>query len=380
MHLLGKSSPLFNMKKKIIVVGQTPPPYGGQALMIEYMLDANFETIEFHHVRMCFSREMNERGKLSLYKITHLFDIIFKTIFLKIKHKVDVLYYPPSNAPKVSVFRDLIFLFFTRFFFKKTIFHFHAAGVSEFIEKQNFLIKKIAFFILKCPDLAISSSPYNPPDARFLKAKREVIIPLGIPNVIDDTIFKSRIKDNRVLNILFVGLLNATKGEGYLVDAIANLKLKGYEINLRIAGKFETEDYEKEFFNKIKTLNLEDNIEYLGVITGNSKQDAFLNTDLFCFPSFFISESFGIVLLEAMMYKLPIIATRWRGIQSIVEDSKNGYLVDIKNATQLEEKIELFLKSPDLLTSMGECSQELFLKNYTVSSYIENLEKEYIKI
>jgi hypothetical protein len=79
-------------KKKIIVVGQTPPPYGGQALMIEYMLDANFETIEFFHVRMCFSREMNERGKLSLYKIKHLFDIIFKTIFLKIKHKVDVLY------------------------------------------------------------------------------------------------------------------------------------------------------------------------------------------------------------------------------------------------------------------------------------------------
>lgn len=368
------------MKKKILVVGQTPPPYGGQALMIEYMLKANFADIEFYHVRMCFSREMNERGKFSFYKITHLFAIIFRTIFLKYKNGVDVLYYPPSNAPKISVYRDLIFLFFTRFFFKKTIFHFHAAGVSEFIKNQNFLIKRIAFFILQKPDLAISSSSYNPPDAAFLKAKRELIIPLGIPNLIDNSNFKAKSKEYSVLNILFIGLLNSTKGEGYLVDAIANLKLKGYTINLRIAGKFETEDYRKEFFQKVKMHNLEKNVDYLGVITGDIKKKAFLDTDLFCFPSFFISESFGIVLLEAMMYKLPIIATRWRGIQSIVEDGKNGYLVNIKNSVQLEEKIEIFLKQPALLDKMGEYSQTLFLKKYTVSTYTENLEKEFSKI
>ena len=331
------------MKNKIIVVGQTPPPYGGQALMIEYMLDANFVDIELYHVRMCFSREMNERGKLSFYKITHLLDIIYKTILLKIKYKVDVLYYPPSNAPKISVFRDLIFLFFTRFFFKKIIFHFHAAGISEFIETQNFFIKKIAVFILQKPVLGISSSPYNPPDALYLKAKKQAIIPLGIPNVIDNGNLQFKKRENGVLNILFVGLLNSTKGEGYLVEAIANLKLKGYTINLRIAGKFETEDYRKEFFQKVKMYNLVKNVDYLGVITGDIKKKTFLDTDLFCFPSFFISESFGIVLLEAMMYKLPIIATRWRGIQSIVEEGKNGYLVDIKNAGQLEEKIEIII-------------------------------------
>ncbi len=158
------------------------------------------------------------------------------------------------------------------------------------------------------------------------------------------------------------------------------MKIKGYEVNLRIAGKFETEDYQKYFFDKVKILNLENNLEYLGVITGDVKKEAFLNSDLFCFPSFFISESFGIVLLEAMMYKLPIIATRWRGIQSIVQDGENGFLVDIKNVSQLEEKIELFIKSQELLKSMGDCSQKLFLEYYTISSYIENLEKEFIKI
>jgi glycosyltransferase involved in cell wall biosynthesis len=367
-------------KVKIIVVGQTPPPYGGQALMIEYMLDANFVDIELYHVRMCFSREMNERGRLSFYKITHLFEIIFKTIFIRFKYKADVLYYPPSNAPKISVFRDLIFLALTRIFFRKTIFHFHAAGISEFIKEQNVFLKKIACLILQKPDLGISSSSFNPKDALYLKAKKEVIIPLGIPNSVENNVFETKLKENNVLNILFVGLLNSTKGEGYLVDAIAILKNKGYVINLRIAGKFETEEYKKLFFEKVKALNLIENVEYLGVITGDVKKNAFLDAHLFCFPSFFVSESFGIVLLEAMMYKLPVIATKWRGIQSIINDGENGFLVDIQNSVQLAAKIEMFLKYPELINTMGDNSYNLFLENYTLSSYIENLEKEFIKI
>ncbi len=367
-------------KLKIIVVGQTPPPYGGQALMIEYMLNANFTDIEFYHVRMCFSKEMNERGRFSFYKITHLFEIIFKTIFIKFKYKVDVLYYPPSNAPKISVFRDLIFLAFTRVFFKKTIFHFHAAGISEFIKNQNGFLKKISYLILQKPDLGISSSSYNPQDALYLKAIKEVIIPLGIPNLVEHTVFESKLKENNILNILFVGLLNSTKGEGYLVDAIAILKIKGYVINLRIAGKFETDEYRKVFFERVKALNLIDNIEYLGVITGNDKKKAFLDADLFCFPSFFISESFGIVLLEAMMYKLPVIATKWRGIQSIIKDGENGYLIDVQNSVQLADKIEVFLKCPELINTMGDNSYKLFLENYTISTYIQKLEKAFLKI
>jgi glycosyltransferase involved in cell wall biosynthesis len=366
------------MKKKILVVGQIPPPYGGQALMIEYMLNAHFINVELYHVRMNFSREFNERGTLTFYKIFHLIHIILKTILLKFKHQIDVLYYPPSNNPHVSVLRDLIFLFFTRIFFKKTIFHFHAAGISEFINSQFYFFKLIIFQILKAPDLSISSSCFNPPDGRYLKSKRRVIIPLGIPNIYQEDSNKKC--ENNELNILFIGLLNSTKGEGYLIEAIANLKNKGFKINLKIAGKFETIEYQNDFFSKIKKLNLETNFEYLGIISGDLKKNTFLNSDLFCFPSFFVSESFGIVLLEAMMYKLPIVATKWRGIQSIVHDGENGFLIDIKSVSQLEEKIEIFLKSPELLNTMGEYSQKLFLKNYTISSYLDNLEKEFLKL
>ncbi|MFP5040203.1 glycosyltransferase family 4 protein [Parasediminibacterium sp. JCM 36343] len=365
---------------KILVVGQTPPPYGGQALMIDYMLKAGFEHVEFYHVRMCFSREMNERGKMSIYKITHLIDIIRKSIYLRFKHNIGILYYPPSNSPTVSVFRDLIFLAFTRPFFKKTIFHFHAAGISEYIPTMQPLLQKVARGILNKPDLGITSSLYNPHDGFFLKAKKEVVIPLGVPDILTAKELALKKTWNGTLHILFVGLLNATKGEGYLLDAVYKLSQKGYNIKLSLAGKFETEAYKDIFFNQVKTYKLEEKVDYLGVVTGDAKQKAFLEADLFCFPSFFVSESFGIVLLEAMLFNLPIIATRWRGIQSIVEDGKNGFLVDIKNSNQLADKIEVFLKKPELIDIMGQASRALYLDKYTLLSYIQNLEKAFLKI
>jgi len=66
----------------------------------------------------------------------------------------------------------------------------------------------------------------------------------------------------------------------------------------------------------------------------------------FCFPTFFESETFGVVLLEAMQFSLPIVATRWRGIPSIITDGDNGFLVDPKDPIGLSEKLETLLRDP----------------------------------
>ena len=363
--------------KKVLVVGQTPPPYGGQALMIKYMLSYSSPGIKYYHVRMAFSKEMNERGKFSLYKVIHLIMIIAKVICLKFKYGIDTLYYPPSNSPNISIYRDVIILFFTRPFFKKIIFHFHAAGISEVLPQFVQPMQRLIYFCLQKPDLTITSSPYNPKDGIYLKSKKDVIIPLGIPELASNELIKIY---HDHLSILFVGLLNSTKGEGYLIEAIHMLQSEGVNVKLNIAGKFETEEYKNKFFQKISNLDLRDNVNYLGVITGDDKINAFHDSDIFCFPSFFASESFGIVLLEAMQFRLPIIATRWRGIQSLVEDSYNGFLVDVKNALQIKVSILKFYNNRQLLKIYGDNSRLLFDRYYRVDRYISKLNDEIIKV
>jgi glycosyltransferase involved in cell wall biosynthesis len=364
--------------KRILLVGQTPPPYGGQAIMIDYMLKADYRDIKFYHVRMFFSKEMDERGKISFYKIIHIFSIIFQVYYIKFKYHTDILYYPPSNLPRICVYRDAIILFFIRFLFKKTIFHFHAAGISEGFPKLNFLEKKIIYWILKNPDLAITSSKFNPADGEFFNAKKTLIIPLGIPD--ENKYPKSKNLDLKTLNILFMGLMNSTKGEGYVLEALRILKKKRYNIKLFLAGKFESEEYKNYFFNKVREYSLTDYIEYKGVVIGADKIDLFLESDIFCFPSFFSCESFGIVLLEAMQFQLPLIATRWRGIQSIVKENINGFLVDIKSAEQIAEAIEFFIVNRDKLVEFGKESRKIYLENYTIDNYLFQLEKAIINI
>jgi len=47
------------MMAKILVVGQTPPPLGGQAIMIQQMLEQKYDNLQLLHVRMSFSKEMD---------------------------------------------------------------------------------------------------------------------------------------------------------------------------------------------------------------------------------------------------------------------------------------------------------------------------------
>lgn len=364
--------------KKILVVGQTPPPYGGQSLMIDYMLNGKYKGIKLYHVRMCFSKEMNERGNFSLYKISHVFSVIFKVFYLKIKYNINILYYPPSNSPRVSIYRDVFILFFTRILFKKTIYHFHAAGISEELPKMKTWKRKLFYWVLKKPDLAISNSEFNPADGEFLQAKKTVIIPCGIPD--DNENPKVKEYNKEITNILFVGLMNSTKGEGYALEAIQILKGKGHNVKLLLAGKFESKEYKEEFFCKVKEYNLDENVEYRGVVTGESKRNLFLESDIFCFPSFFASESFGIVLLEAMQYQLPLITTRWRGIQSIVRENKNGFLLDIKSAEQIAKAIEYFIINHDKLIEFGRESRKIYLENYTIDHYMFQLENAFTNI
>lgn len=361
-------------RREILVVGQTPPPYGGQALMIKYLLDGQFEGIEMHHVRMAFSREFNDRGKFSMYKILHVFTIILNIWKIWCKHKPEVMYYPPSSAPKVAVLRDVAILMCTRFLFKKVVFHFHASGISEELPMYNRFLKMIVYFVLKKPDIAITSSEHNPDDASFLKAKKTIILPLGIPDE-NTQMLRKGFGTKKHLDVMFMGLLNSTKGEGYVLDAINVLNKKGLDVRMNFAGKFETDEYQNEFMAKVAEYKLQDKVQYKGIVTGDTKKQLFLDSDVFCFPSFFSSESFGMVLLEGMMYQMPLIASRWRGVQSVVVEGENGYLVPIKNAEEIAERLEELYNNRAMLKRMAIRSREIFEEKYILDKYLKELEK-----
>lgn len=357
--------------KKILVVGQTPPPFGGQAMMIDYLLTSDYQRLKLYHVRMHFSHEMNDMGKFQFRKILHLLHIIFKIYYYRIFKQVKYLYYPPSG-PTSAVFRDIAILLPTRFLFKKTIFHFHASGLSEHLINLKgiklYAFKKSFYY----PDVCIHLSESCPKEGDSIFTKENVIVPNGVPDLKSGISFYPK---SEKFNILFIGLLETTKGELDLLKAIHLLKKEGYNVSLTIAGQFKRTKYKTRFFELVKSYSLEKEVIYKGIVQGEEKIKIYQQANCFCFPSYFHSESFPLVLIESMQFSLPIIASRWRGIPDLIEDGVNGFLIDIKSPEQIVDKVKILIDNPALLSSLGKTGRQIYENNYTINEYRKRMEK-----
>lgn len=92
------------------------------------------------------------------------------------------------------------------------------------------------------------------------------------------------------------------------------------------------------------------------------------------------NESFGLVLAEAMLCKLPIIATKVGGMKYIVDDGITGFLVGPMDVASITDKMELLFQTPVLLKEMGNSGFIKAKREYTESIYIKKIENLYLNI
>ena len=74
-----------------------------------------------------------------------------------------------------------------------------------------------------------------------------------------------------------------------------------------------------------------------------------------------------------MQYSLPIISTSEGGIRDIIDDGKNGFIVQQKDAKNLAEKLEILIKNPLLSFEMGQFGHKKYQKEFTVEMYEKRL-------
>jgi len=191
---------------KILVVGQTPPPYHGQAINTKRLLDGEYSRVKLFHVRMAFSGEMDEIGRFRFGKLLHLLAVVVRATFAKFRHGISILYYMPAGPDRVPMYRDLAILIATRWLFRRVVFQFRAAGLSELYERLTRLERFFFRLAYRRPDLAIRSSEFNPPDGEFLGAKRNIVIQNGAEDRRPSFAVRRRGR-SATPSILFVGVL-----------------------------------------------------------------------------------------------------------------------------------------------------------------------------
>jgi glycosyltransferase involved in cell wall biosynthesis len=81
-----------------------------------------------------------------------------------------------------------------------------------------------------------------------------------------------------------------------------------------------------------------------------------------------------------MQFSLPAAATRWRGVQSVVRDGVTGFLVPIKDSAALADKLASLIANPTLRAEMSAKSREIFLQEYTIEKFHENMGKVFLSV
>jgi glycosyltransferase involved in cell wall biosynthesis len=180
-----------------------------------------------------------------------------------------------------------------------------------------------------------------------LKREKLGIIPFGV----DTSFFRpiNNQKDNDIFQILSVGYLIERKGFEYLIKAVKAVLEVHDNVKLIIVGSGPLE-------TKLKTLiidlKLENNIQIINNVTDGDLLELYNDSDLFVLPSIVDSqgntEGLGVVLLEAMACKLPVIGSYIGGIPDIVHDGETGLLVPEKDILEISRAIIKLIENEDL--------------------------------
>lgn len=358
------------MKSDILLVGQTPPPFHGQSVVTGMLFDHDWGDLEVVRLRMAYSDSIDDVGKAGIGKVLHLLSLIFQTWMMVVTKRPKILYYLPASPNMAPVVRDFLYLASVRWLFSKTVFHYHAGGLDDYIREKKCL-RRFVKWVYNGADCSIDVNVTEPASGEYFKAKQNIVVMNGL----DVGAAKRQRGDDGVFQILYLGLLCEPKGVIGLVDTARQLKKSKLDCQFVMVGGWESEAFKAEFTTLVHQAGVAEMFDFRGVQNGEAKWQMYADADSFIFPTHHPTETFGLVLIEAMAFGLPIITTRWRGVPHVVGDSGCATLCDINAPDQYADALEEIFKNPDKKQQMGEAALKHYKAHYTREKFVGAMEE-----
>jgi glycosyltransferase involved in cell wall biosynthesis len=199
------------------------------------------------------------------------------------------------------------------------------------------------------------------------------VIPYGVPLPPAEEIPPVQTADPP--RILFVGRLVARKGVDRLLEALAGLRVRPWRLEIVGFGP-ERDPLER----RAAELGIADRVEFLGRVTSAELVAAYRRAACFVLPATLDeradTEGLGVVLLEAMSYGVPVVATRRGGIVDVVDDGKTGILVE-DDPGALADAIAPLLEDPDRGRTLGRAGRARVRERFGWDSIVDRLEAVY---
>lgn len=300
---------------KLLVLAQTPPPLHGQSRMVQLLVAGLPDRgVALHHVPLNLSRDSADIGRWRPGKVLAVLRAGLAARRAGRAAGCDTLYYVPAPARRGALYRDWVVMLLCRARFGRLVLHWHASGLGEWLRTRATAPERwLTQRLLGGADLAIVLAGALRTDAAVLRPARIVVVPNGIPDPCPDGPTRPPVAD-QPRQVLFLGLGAEDKGLFAAASAVleANRRAGANRFTFVAAGAFADQATAARFAALAGTHPSV--LRHAGFVTGPAK-DALLRASFcLCLPTRYPHEAQPLVLLEAMAYDLPVIATDWRGI------------------------------------------------------------------
>lgn len=294
---------------------------------------------------------------------------VYTYLILCMNHNVRLAHIHMSE--RGSCVRAICLIFISNIFNVPTIVHSHGSEIIQYYNNLTSAKRKIFDYAMNSVNKIIILTPgWKKFWGKIVDEQKLIVIPnfVKIPNTYNKTY-----KENGKLNILFLGIVGERKGTYDLVRAIDYIvhKKGKKNISLCIAGNGELSNCQA----MVKRLKLNNYIKVIGW-ADEGKKDKLLKThDLLVLPSKY--ESFGIVVLEAMSYKLAVISGDGGFTKELISPGKDGFVAKSGNYIDLSSKI---LLSSNVLKELGENGYSKVKNQFSEAVVMKKIKKLYEEV
>jgi glycosyltransferase involved in cell wall biosynthesis len=174
--------------------------------------------------------------------------------------------------------------------------------------------------------------------------------------------------------ILSVGRLYARKGLFTLIESMALVTRKFKNAKFIIAGKGLSNEM-KKLVSYATKLGVKDNIVFTGYFPDKKLPLLYQAADIFAFSTFY--ENLPFAVLEALSTGLPVVTTRVGGIPEMIEDRKNGFLVEPFNSRELADRILYYLEHPAAASEMALLARKTIENQFDWRLIVKKVVKVY---
>ena len=173
--------------------------------------------------------------------------------------------------------------------------------------------------------------------------------------------------------ILFGGRLSGLKGAFMAIECLANALREVPDTQLCVIGtKNSTAE---QMLKDARRLGVEKNVIFTGRISDEELKAAYYAAAVVIMPSFYV-EPFGMMALEAMVSKRPVVGSNRGGIPEIIQDRVTGFVANLEDVAVFENSVIRVLKDKRLATEMGDAGYSRAVSLFS----LEKQAKEYLSL